>query len=95
MRTIWKFPLEVTDHQSIEMPANAKVLSVADQAGVLTIWALVDPEAERELRHVWVFGTGHPVTVSGATFRGSVQQGPFVWHVFTDQTLMESMAGLF
>lgn len=94
MKAIWKYPLDVTDKQVIQMPANAKVLSVADQAGVLTIWALVDVDAEKEARKFYVVGTGHPLDFTGANFLGSVQQGPFVWHVFVEMTVYEAMRGL-
>lgn len=93
MRAIWKYPLDVTDQQTVGMPAAAQVLSVADQAGALTVWALVDTEAAIEPRRFWIVGTGRPMPVSGATFLGSVQQGPFVWHVFVEPTLMESLSG--
>lgn len=84
MRTIWKFPIPTattTDAVTLEMPKGAQVVRFASQAGVPTIWALVDDQAALEDRPFQTFGTGHPVT-DGAQYVGSYEQGPFVWHVF-------------
>ncbi len=83
--TIWKFPIEVTDEQHVNMPRGAKVLTVQFQAGSITIWALVDPTASKVKRRVRVVGTGNPCDVDRFDHIGSVQTPPFVWHVFIDQ----------
>lgn len=31
MKTIWKYPIKITDKQRVRMPAGAKILSVAEQ----------------------------------------------------------------
>ena len=83
MKTIWKFPLSVTDFQSVRIPRDAEILSVADQYGDICVWALVDPKAELEDRMFYIFGTGNPVNeVIPKNFLGSIQQSVFVWHVF-------------
>jgi hypothetical protein len=83
MKTIWKYPLMVTDFQAVRMPQGAEILSVADQRGELCVWALVDPDAGLEDRMFYIFGTGNPVNeVIPMNFLGSVQQSVFVWHVF-------------
>jgi hypothetical protein len=85
MKTIWKYPLEVTDYQNVRMPEGAEILSVADQYGVICVWALVDPEADLENRMFYIFGTGNPVSETLPwQFVGSVQQNIFVWHVFAE-----------
>ena len=40
-RVIWKYPLEVTDEQTLMLPRSARALSVAAQNDTLTLWALV------------------------------------------------------
>lgn len=60
-KTIWKFPIEVTDNWNIVMPIGAEILSVQTQGGIPHMWALVDPEAEAEVRKFEIFGTGHKV----------------------------------
>lgn len=42
MRTIWKYPLEATDHQELMIPSGAKILDAQFQAGQLCLWAMVN-----------------------------------------------------
>ena len=80
--TIWKYLLELTDEQTVNMPRSAEVLHVGiDPNGSLCVWALVDPNTMPEDRVFFVHGTGFPVP-SGRRHLGSVTLGPFVWHVF-------------
>ena len=82
--TIWKFPLEVTDEQVVEMPAGAQRLCVQTQGERLCLWALVDPDAPLMSRRFAVRGTGHSIEGDSGTYIGSAQQmrGALVWHVF-------------
>lgn len=65
------------------MPQGARILSVQDQRGRLCIWAQVDDSKPKVARHFQIVDTGDPRTdMHRLTFIGSVQQGPFVWHVF-------------
>ena len=83
---IWKYPLELTDRQVIEMPYDSEIIHIGEQNGQLTLWALVDEnEEQKEQRAVLVYGTGHPI-IFGPAHRhvGTAQVGPFVWHVFVD-----------
>ena len=80
--TIWKFPLELTNKQEVQMPVGANVISVDNQHGQICMWALVNDEAEKETRTFEVVGTGHYMRDIDRDFVGTVQQGPFVWHVF-------------
>lgn len=103
---IWKFPLERPDAEGappaprarflVEMPRGAEVLSTELMGGVVTVWALVNPEAPTVRRTLEVFATGD-VDVAGKRFIGTVinrqfvrlgerrtkeQLAPLVWHVF-------------
>jgi hypothetical protein len=83
MKTIFKYPLSVTDTQVLKMPKNADVFSAQFQSDQLCVWGLVDTEAELEDREFRIFGTGHPFEVSGMfRFVDTVQQGSLVWHIF-------------
>ena len=82
MRTIWKFPLEITDDAIIEIPGLIRLLSVADQDGTLTLWAAVRPHLPKEMVHISIRGTGQPFDGLEGAFIGSVLMGPFVWHVY-------------
>lgn len=79
---IYKYPLEVTDEQIIDMPGSARLLSVQMQRGVVCLWAWVDPNAIPKKRHIVIIGTGNPISFFPGEFVGAVQQGQFVWHVF-------------
>ena len=81
--TIWKFPLEITDDQSIAMPKGAILLSAMMQNGVLTLWALVQPSQPTVNRRVYVFGTGHPIPADLALEHvATLPDRQFIWHVF-------------
>lgn len=61
MRTIWKYPLAITEQQTIQMPQGAKVLDVQRQGDDACLWAEVESNAPKEARIFWVFGTGHVI----------------------------------
>ena len=65
METIWKFPLEVTDRQVVEMPEKARLLTVQVQAGIVYLWALVNPANRSQMRGIGIFGTGQPIPIQG------------------------------
>ncbi len=87
---IWKFSLPIVGLQRVTMPKDASILSVQQQgAGDLQMWAIVDPDAEREQRIIEIVGTGNPmadVTKEGLArlHLATVQTngGSLVWHVF-------------
>jgi len=90
-REVWKYNLSLTNEQSVSMPDGAVVLTVQEQRGVLTFWALVNPEARRVDRSFRIVGTGHPVDLPadqaptltlGWHYIDTVQMGLLVWHVF-------------
>ncbi len=84
---IWKFEIETTDRQIVEMPIGAKILTVQTQNGCPCLWAVVNPDAKKVLRGIEVFGTGHPMpAVEGERreYIGTYQlsNGMFIFHVF-------------
>ena len=82
--TIWKYPIEVTDDQAVDMPAGAQVLSVQVQGGAPCVWATVDPDAPVRPRRLRTFGTGHPDCDFSGVFVGTYQLrgGSLVFHLF-------------
>lgn len=85
MKTIWKYPLAITDEQTIRMPIGANILSVQFQGDALCLWAMVDSTIPKEGRHIQIHGTGHDCyDVSSAKYIGTALQPgvPLVWHVF-------------
>jgi len=88
MKTIWKYPLQCTDHQEVMMPEGSKILCVQTQAGRPCLWALVDadPLTTKHRRRILVSGTGHhlPEPFHGH-YIGTFQlegDGALVFHVF-------------
>ena len=84
-KQIWKYPLKgmMTD---IQMPMEAKVLTVQIQNDQPTIWAQVNPQNELETRHFTIVGTGHEFNDKDMKYIGTFQDVPgsipFVWHLF-------------
>lgn len=88
MKRIFKYPLAITDSQSLLLPIGAKFLSVQFQGELLCLWALVDPEERNYQQTIRIIGTGHPITDSEyLQFIGTVQQfdGQLVWHIFSEE----------
>lgn len=84
-KTIWKYGLELVDRQTVKMPQGGEVLTVQTQGAEPCLWALVNPEHEKEERIFEIHGTGNPIHADMGIEReyiGTFQQPPFVWHVF-------------
>ena len=79
---IWKFELPLTG--AVQMPKGTRVLSVANQREKLCLWALVEPNAEREDRTFTILGTGHRHEGDPGKHIGTAQfdSGMLVLHVF-------------
>lgn len=89
MKSIWKFNLKIDDDiQTILMPKGADILTADLQHGKPTIWAEVNPEAEKESRRFWILGTGQniPKSIFERQYIGTFQivgsVGSLVGHVF-------------
>lgn len=85
VKSVYKYPLEITDSQTVWMPKGSEILSLQVQSGCPFIWALTDPNAVPEERTFEVYGTGHDIQhISSRTYVGTVQTngGMLVWHVF-------------
>lgn len=84
MRTVWKFPLEVTDRQTIPMPEGAVIRHVAqDWMDDISAWVEVESDSSMPTVdvNIVITGTGHPIPEDGE-FVGTVLAAPFVWHVW-------------
>ena len=84
MKTIWKYTLNITDHQAINIPINEELLSVQIQHGQPQLWALVDPEEERSEVFIRIYGTGHSIDQENLEYIDTFQAGPLVFHVFKE-----------
>lgn len=85
MEVIWKFDLELTDSQKVEMPKGAKILCVDEQDKLFCLWAIVDPDptVPKEERAFRLYGTGNPEHSIGGEYIGTINSTTgFVWHIF-------------
>lgn len=84
-KAIFKYPLAISDNQTLELPVGFTGLSVGEQNGQLVMWALIDKDQTRvETVNIRIYGTGHPIEIDTDQYKflGTVPMGPFVWHVF-------------
>ena len=80
--TIWKWILQATDVQEVEMPEDAISLTVMEQAGQVCLWAKCSPDAPKRWRRFRILGTGHSAQEDSDVYVGSCQLGQLVFHVF-------------
>lgn len=84
MKSIHKFALSnFRSNPTVEMPIDARVLSVQMQYNTMCVWALVDTECPKVEHEFSLYGTGKEVILNKlGKFIDTVQCGPEVWHVF-------------
>jgi len=85
MEQIFKYPIEVTDEQTIKMPEDAQILTVQTQRGAPCIWAKVDESKKMTDCRIRTFGTGHNIPEGFyGKYIGTYQlkDGNLVFHVF-------------
>lgn len=84
--TIWKYPFQVTDVVELLMPKGSVALAVQTQGDIPCLWAMVDPDADREVRRFRIYGTGHALCEDARTltYVGTFQMhgGALVFHIF-------------
>lgn len=81
-RTIFKFPIELTDRPTIVPAPILEILDVEFQGNNLYVWAEVD-DGPSENFPFYVIGTGHPIPDEAVDHVGTVHKNGFVWHIYT------------
>lgn len=84
-RSIYKYQLQITDEQVIELPKESEILTAQIQHGRLFLWAIVWPNNITEKRVIEIYGTGQPFPSYGMAERkyiATVQDDVLVWHIF-------------
>lgn len=90
MKTIYKYPLVIEPFEyiiEIDLPEDAKILTVQNQNKIPTIWVLLDTDKPKVKRSFKIIGTGHKIdkTIS-LNYIGTIQNesilGSLVWHLF-------------
>jgi len=79
---IWKWPLEMLNEQTLNLPIGALWLDVQLQGGEPHIWCLCDANAPLEPRRLAIHGTGNPMPDDPGEYLATFQTGAFVWHLF-------------
>ena len=85
LKKIFKYQLETTDVQQLEMPQGAEILCIQTQNGIPCIWALVEPNATVTKRAFEIFGTNCNVPENAKRkYVGTYQlnNGGLVFHCF-------------
>jgi hypothetical protein len=86
MKKIFKYPLEITDTQFIELPLGAEILTVQVQGDQLCLWAMVNtsPDAITKNRRIEIVGTGYPVPAGDLKYISTIQimDGSLIFHIF-------------
>lgn len=86
MKTIYKYPLALIDYQIVTLKTGAKLIHVGlDPQGVPCLWALVNIQESPSEWQLWIVGTGNQMPPGEKNHVGSFTQGPFMWHVFTQE----------
>lgn len=82
--TIWKYPVELMDRFSIEMPENSIVLSVGVKENQPYIWAIVNVHHKLCKTQFQLYITGESLSESRGLFIGTFQlnDGALVFHLF-------------
>jgi hypothetical protein len=89
---IWKYEIPIKDDFTLEMPKDSKILSFQLQKDIPQLWAIVDENAEKEIREFKLLGTGlsfKKEELLGYNFVGIIQMydGDFILHLFVKETL--------
>ncbi|PHS13499.1 MAG: hypothetical protein COA78_07105 [Blastopirellula sp.] len=86
---IFKYGIEIVNHQILSMPEGAQILSVQEQMGQIQLWAIVEPNNALQEYALCIFGTGRqmPSDMSNFVHIDTFQQagGALVWHIFLEQ----------
>lgn len=85
-KVIYKYKLDTTDWQNIDLPKNSDILCVQIQNDLLYLWALINPNTKiKEVNRIRIIGTGQPISdeVIGR-YIGTYQIPKYnlVYHVF-------------
>lgn len=83
MKTIHKFPLQIVDEQTIDLPINYNALCVQVQNGIPCLWAEVNTNTITFPKTFKMVGTGHPIFFDESfSYLGTVQIDGLVWHIY-------------
>lgn len=81
---IFKYPLKVTDVQTLEIHKNFIPLKIELQNGIPCMWCKINEEEPKIIVQFETIGTGHYFNGNNLCYIDSYQinNGTFVYHVF-------------
>lgn len=80
---IYKYELELTDVQTIQVPYRFQPLSVQFQGDNLCLWAMMNENScDMVYKTITIIGTGNSIGRGPGVFIDTVQKNGFVWHIF-------------
>lgn len=83
MLSVWKYEVLREERFAIDIPKGAELLTVQMQGNTAQLWALVEPDREKETRHFHLAGTGHPIGDDVLQYVGTFQtRMGLVFHLF-------------
>jgi hypothetical protein len=82
MKSIFKYPLALMTTQRLMLPRDATIRDVQIQDGTICLWVEVIPKNPPVSCSIKIVGTGNAEVEPTDSYIGTVQQGPFVWHVY-------------
>jgi hypothetical protein len=83
---IYKYTLEITDTQSVEIPSR-HILSAVEQNNEIVVYASIDDDEQKPAKYTFkIVGTGNPsnIDLDQYTFLNTVSLfgGSLIFHVF-------------
>ena len=86
MLKVFKYHIRIDDYLEIDLPEQAKILTVDTQRGTPYMWVLCNPELPIITRKFKIAGTGHPIEEEPDNLNhiGTFQlyNGDLIFHVF-------------
>lgn len=89
MKTVWKYKIDMTHLQTLQMPEGAQVLSLQKQGSRseddMFLWCLVNTDRPMRERTFVLVGTGESIDdLPGAEYVATMQfiRGVYVYHLF-------------
>ena len=93
MTTIWKYPVPISETFTLSIPEGAIFVAFQLQGNELGVppdpylWVEVNSEAPKREFRFFIVGTGHEIPSTAKHHLGTIQAGPFVWHLYCAEFL--------
>jgi len=87
MRTIYKYPVNLTGFTTVHLPIFGKIVRVGlDPSANICFWVEMNLGDELFPRSFCIIGTGHEIP-DDFNHIGSFSDGPFIWHMYMNGEL--------